>query len=139
MFGKVGCASDLEQLNLKKYDAILLLGPMYHIINHDERQKALKNCWNHLNNGGVIYIMYLNTLPHWDKNQLEIHHISDVKQAKNGWITWINYQGQNIPQFRSTIEQAQNEICDFFTLLDIIPIPNETSPEQFCIVARKKL
>lgn len=139
ILGKVGSASNLEKLNLKKYDAILLLGPMYHIIEHNERQNALQNCWNHLNDGGMIYIMYLNTLPNWEKNQLEIHHLYDVEQVENGWITWTNYQGQYIPQFRSIIQQAQNEISNFFNPLEIISIPDENSPEQFCIVARKKV
>lgn len=138
MFGKVGSASDLEKLTLPKTDAILLLGPMYHIIEKNNRIKALQNCWSLLNNGGIIYIMFLNRLKNWSESELAKHGISQLTKTKNGWISWVNYQGEDIPQFRCTTEQAKEETLPYFNTLDIIPIPNEMEVEQFCIIAQKK-
>jgi ubiquinone/menaquinone biosynthesis C-methylase UbiE len=39
----------------KSADAILLFGPLYHIVEYDERQLALKECYRLLKPGGLLF------------------------------------------------------------------------------------
>jgi ubiquinone/menaquinone biosynthesis C-methylase UbiE len=39
----------------KTADAILLLGPLYHIVDYNERQLALKECCRLLKSGGLLF------------------------------------------------------------------------------------
>ena len=39
----------------KSADAVLFMGPLYHIIEHDERISALKECYRILKDGGLLF------------------------------------------------------------------------------------
>jgi len=51
----------LDQLPSKQFDGILLMGPLYHIQNQNDRIDVLKKARNLLKNDGVILIAYLNS------------------------------------------------------------------------------
>lgn len=60
---KVLCASatDLSELATESFDAVLLMGPLYHLLDAEERQKALKETYRLLKKGGVACIAYLSS------------------------------------------------------------------------------
>ncbi|SHK82803.1 Methyltransferase domain-containing protein [Clostridium cavendishii DSM 21758] len=52
---------DLSNNICEEYDAILLMGPMYHSHNKEERKKILITCKRLLKKDGVILISYINS------------------------------------------------------------------------------
>lgn len=44
----------------EKFDHILVMGPMYHLFNHDDRRKVIDNALLHLKKNGKIYIAFIN-------------------------------------------------------------------------------
>lgn len=54
-------ALNLHILESEKYDAILLMGPMYHILNEYDRNKILKETHRILKSDGIAIIAYLNS------------------------------------------------------------------------------
>ena len=57
----VGDAREMKQLTAESFDAALLMGPMYHIIDPGDRLKTLSNALRILKPGGVALITYLNS------------------------------------------------------------------------------
>ncbi len=49
----------LSSLNLKMFDVVLLLGPLYHLLTHIERQQALREAWQVLRPGGLIFTAFI--------------------------------------------------------------------------------
>jgi ubiquinone/menaquinone biosynthesis C-methylase UbiE len=74
----VGDARDMSMLASDTFDAALLLGPMYHIVESVERTKVLRELKRILKPQGVAIIAYLNSwgliktgivdFPHWYKD-----------------------------------------------------------------------
>lgn len=70
-----GDARDLGRLNTQGFDAALLMGPMYHLVDANDRVTALHELKRVLKPGGVSIIAYLNSwglirtgvvdFPHW--------------------------------------------------------------------------
>lgn len=64
---EVGSALDLGSLALKSssYDAVLLLGPLYHIMEEDERVTAVKNALDlAVDHGGLVYCAFVSVAAH---------------------------------------------------------------------------
>ncbi len=52
-------ALDLSQIERQSYDAILLMGPLYHLLTIEERQKALQEAINALKPNGHIFATFI--------------------------------------------------------------------------------
>lgn len=48
------------ELAKKTFDAVLLMGPLYHLILEEDRQLALKKAFEHLGEGGVIITAFIS-------------------------------------------------------------------------------
>ena len=55
-----GTATDLARFEGASFDAVLLMGPLYHLFDLSERQSAVKEAARVLRNGGVIAAAFLN-------------------------------------------------------------------------------
>lgn len=55
-----GNACDLSFIDSSVYDIVLLLGPMYHLFNNDDKHKAIGEAIRVAKTGGVIYSSYCN-------------------------------------------------------------------------------
>ncbi len=55
-----GNACDLSLIESDTYDIVLLLGPMYHLFNNEDKHKALSEAIRVAKKGGVIYVSYCN-------------------------------------------------------------------------------
>ena len=74
----IGDARDMSMLASNTFDAALLLGPMYHIVERNDRAKVLRELNRILKPQGVAIIAYLNSwglirtgvgdFPHWYKD-----------------------------------------------------------------------
>lgn len=54
-------AIDLDRLKSSYYDAVLLLGPLYHLIKKKDRIKVLKDTYRILKKNGIAIIAYMNS------------------------------------------------------------------------------
>lgn len=55
-----GNACNLSFLDSEKYDIVLLLGPMYHLFNDEDKHKAISEAIRVAKKGGVIFASYVN-------------------------------------------------------------------------------
>ncbi len=54
-----GNALHLSTLYLGVFDAVLLLGPLYHLLTYQERQQAVREAWQVLCPGGLIFAAFV--------------------------------------------------------------------------------
>ncbi|MGN0459005.1 MAG: class I SAM-dependent methyltransferase [Eubacterium sp.] len=55
-----GNACDLSFIDSNTYDIVLLLGPMYHLFNDEDKHKAISEAIRVAKKGGIIYSAYCN-------------------------------------------------------------------------------
>jgi len=80
--------SDARCLSLKKeqsYDAALLMGPLYHLIEFEDRQRALREVFNRLKPEGMIFSAFISrfgimgdlmkNIPDWIEKGAEVDSI----------------------------------------------------------------
>jgi S-adenosylmethionine-dependent methyltransferase len=72
----VADARDLSQLAQKGFDAILLMGPLYHLIVEEDRKAALKEAFDRLRESGILFSAFLS----------RFGVMSDLLRNKPGWI-----------------------------------------------------
>lgn len=81
----VADARDLSQVAEKEFDAVLLMGPLYHLVEEADRKEALRNAFERLKKGGIIFSSFISRLgvlgdlmkdtPAWIEDQAEIHSV----------------------------------------------------------------
>lgn len=57
---RVADARNLEEIGKKTFDAVLLMGPLYHLVIEEDRQTAIKEAFDHLNESGVIISSFIS-------------------------------------------------------------------------------
>jgi SAM-dependent methyltransferase len=78
----VADARDLGEVEEGQFDAVLLMGPLYHLIEEADRKLALKEAFDRLRVGGVIFSAFLSRfgvmgdfikrIPHWIEDQAHV-------------------------------------------------------------------
>jgi ubiquinone/menaquinone biosynthesis C-methylase UbiE len=81
----VADARDLSSLPSDTFDVVLLMGPLYHLVLQDDRHKALREAFERLQPGGLIFSAMisrygipghlLNKYPDWIEKQDEVRSI----------------------------------------------------------------
>jgi len=56
----VSDATDLSMIHSNKYDIVLLMGPIYHLITENEREKSIKEAYRILRSGGIIIVSFVS-------------------------------------------------------------------------------
>ena len=51
---------DLSQIKEREFDAVLLMGPLYHLVEESDRITALKEVHGHLKDGGLIFSAFIS-------------------------------------------------------------------------------
>ncbi len=59
-----GNALDVSQFADESYDAVLLLGPLYHLLEVEEREQAIKEAMRVLKVGGYIFAAFITRAAH---------------------------------------------------------------------------
>jgi ubiquinone/menaquinone biosynthesis C-methylase UbiE len=52
-------ATDLSECNHEEYDAVLCLGPMYHLISIEQQKRCISECLRVLKPGGILAVAYI--------------------------------------------------------------------------------
>ncbi len=81
----VADARDLSEVENKGFDAVLLMGPLYHLVIEADRQTALKEAFNHLKAEGIIISSFISrfgmlgelikNIPDWIERQSEVKSV----------------------------------------------------------------
>ncbi len=81
----VADARDLSAITAHDFDAVLLMGPLYHLIVEADRKTALKEAADRLREGGVLFSVFLSRVglmshliknnPGWIDNHAEVQSI----------------------------------------------------------------
>lgn len=87
----VGDARNLGEVAPEEYDAALLMGPLYHLVEQEDRQTAVSETRKRLKPGGIIFSTFitrlgilgdlLKRLPQWIEDQAEVRSI--IEQGSN--------------------------------------------------------
>ena len=81
----VADARDLSQVTKRDFDVVLLMGPLYHLIEESDRKLALTEAFERLGQGGVIVSSFISrfgimgdlikNIPEWIEDQTEVQSI----------------------------------------------------------------
>ena len=81
----VADARNLSEVAEKGFDAVLLMGPLYHLVVDADRKMALKESFDRLREGGVIFSTFisrfgiagdlLKNIPEWIEDQAEVRSL----------------------------------------------------------------
>jgi SAM-dependent methyltransferase len=78
-------ARDLSEVTERDFDAVLLMGPLYHLVMEEDRKAALKEASDRLRNGGILFSAFISrfgimgdlmkNIPEWIEDQEEVRSI----------------------------------------------------------------
>lgn len=87
-------ARDLSNVQENGFDAVLLMGPLYHLVIEDDRKTALKEAYNRLREGGIIFSAFISRLgvlgdmlknePAWIKDQKVVRWLLERGKRPDG-------------------------------------------------------
>jgi SAM-dependent methyltransferase len=73
---KVKCfvadARDLSGVPGGDYDAVLLMGPLYHLVLEEDRKKAVKEAFQRLKTGGIIFSAFISRYGIWGDIMMKV-------------------------------------------------------------------
>lgn len=82
---RTGDARNLEGVPRGKFDAVLMMGPLYHLVEETDRTTALKSAFERLKRGGLVFSTMLSRFgilgdlirknPAWIENQEEARSV----------------------------------------------------------------
>lgn len=91
----VADARDLGAVTERGFDAILLMGPLYHLVEEADRKTSLRQAFNRLEAGGVIFSSFISRLgvlgdllrdfPEWIEDQIEVHSLLERGRRPDGY------------------------------------------------------
>ena len=86
---------DLRNIAGKDYDAILLMGPLYHLVEEDDRKLALRQVYEHLRPGGILISAFISrhgilgnlmkNIPEWIEDKAEVRSVMEHGKDPNDY------------------------------------------------------
>lgn len=81
----VADARDLREVTEREFDVVLLMGPLYHLTVEADRKAALKQAFDRLRGGGILFSAFISrfgimgdlikNMPDWIEDQAEVRSI----------------------------------------------------------------
>jgi ubiquinone/menaquinone biosynthesis C-methylase UbiE len=81
-------ARDLSEVREKYFDVVLLMGPLYHLVVEADRKAALKEAFDRLRKGGIIFSAFISrfgimgdlikNVPAWIENEAEVRGLLEI-------------------------------------------------------------
>ncbi len=104
LFSRNACATELEWVEDGFADAVLLMGPLYHLTTDPEREKAIEHAHRILKPGGVIFAIFLSPYPKlnplMESNEEILFDNDFIHSIQHNGITEVSFQGYRIEQYR---------------------------------------
>jgi SAM-dependent methyltransferase len=94
LFVRQACATAYMDLRPSSADAILLMGPLYHLTEREERELAVRQACELLKPGGVIFCVFMNTC------QKDIGFQEPENSVVDEQITTVRFSGYDVEQYR---------------------------------------
>lgn len=88
-----GNACDLSFIDSDTYDIVLLLGPMYHLFNDEDKHSAISEAIRVAKKGGVIYAAYVNN----DTCMYKMFYKRNILSYLDRGLIDENYQALSCP------------------------------------------
>lgn len=111
LFIRKSCATDLGWIDDSSFDSVLLMGPLYHLIDERERQTAIAHCRRILKSGGYVFAAFLSLYPVFPRlleNDASLLRNSDfIDKLVNQGLTRTTFENRIIDQFRCWPTQAR--------------------------------
>lgn len=83
-----GDARDLHDVRAKGFDAVLMMGPLYHLVRETDRRAALRQAYERLRPEGILFSSFisrfgimgdlLKNVPQWIEEQEEVRSILEA-------------------------------------------------------------
>ena len=128
LFAGVDCATNVGWIASGSADAVLLMGPLYHLISRDERLSALCHAYRILKPGGVLFSGFM--CPDASGNQR-------MKDATRECITEVMFQGFPVEQYRCSPCCASEMITGSGFHISEVQTLGLNPSDQFIIVSTK--
>jgi S-adenosylmethionine-dependent methyltransferase len=104
-----GNAVDLDQIQDQRFDAVLLMGPLYHLTHLDERVKALHEAWRVLKPGGIIFAAFISRYATFRDGSVK--YPEEIYKERTDWeklwVDGVNFGGG----FTDAYFAMPDEIC----------------------------
>lgn len=108
-----GNALQLDEYE-EKYDVILLMGPLYHLVKEEERRLAVENSLRLLKSGGIIVASFISKYAPIQDNLIQPCKINDIKALLNYLNDGENKAGQGFTSaYFSSPNEAMSLMSDF--------------------------
>ena len=109
----VGDARDVDKVIHRQFDHVLVMGPMYHLLEETDRVKAVNAALNLLKPGGTIFVSFINIFAgiiYYMKLAPECINLDSEKIFIEHVVAQKSYAGD---AFTKAFFIAQNEILPF--------------------------
>mgnify|MGYP000095150594 CR=1 FL=1 len=116
----IGNALDLSRFDDNSFEAVILFGPMYHLISNEDKIKALSEAKRIVKENGLIFISY---------------YMNDYAIMKHGFIDKnikVAFEKENVNE-EFHIVSKENDLYSFVTMEEIDKLKNE------CKLVREKI
>jgi len=111
----VADARDLSETKDKDYDAVLLMGPLYHLVLEEDRIKAIKEAFSKMKRDGIIFSAFISRFGIWGDVMVKIpHYIKYQSSVKS--ILEKGVDAEDFPTWESSFRAY------FATVSEIIPL-----------------
>ena len=95
-----GNVLDMETIVPNKcFDAVLCMGPMYHLLEEDERKEAIRQCLSLLKPGGVLIVSFISAYAPIVDCLKAYPHV--IKERKNSFLQYFS-DGRNKKEYGFT-------------------------------------
>lgn len=111
-----GSATDLTTFASGSQDAVLCLGPMYHLVEHEDRDRAITECLRTLKPGGLLFIAFISVYAGlFDMIRNEPAQLVRRFEAVLGRITGPSVASMDEPGFTDAFFVQPDEVRDLMS------------------------
>jgi S-adenosylmethionine-dependent methyltransferase len=117
---KVRCftadARDLKDVPGSDYDAVLLMGPLYHLVDEEDREKVVREAYDRLKPGGVVFSTFVSRYGIWGTIMAKLAFLIDrqadvysvIKNGKDVEVPAGGFRGYltNVREIKPLHEKA---------------------------------
>lgn len=118
-----GNVLQLDQLLSETYDTVLCMGPMYHLLEEEERIRAIDQCIQRLKPGGLLMVSFISAYaPIVDGMKRFPEGVADEKAAMLGYLKDGRHDTQRAQGFTDAYFMNPDNIAPFMARFPLKPV-----------------